>query len=397
MKRILVLLCAVAMLLSLTACAGRQTAPDREVAPITTVAPEETEAPAAETEEPAKETEEPAAAETKDPAAKSTDKPEKAKETPAPTPTPAPSLPTATSSDVELYSVNENSGASYVVNKYGELASDYKVDENGNIVKKDGTIIVAAPNVEEFEAISSLSFAKNEYNVTLDARDVPVDNDPNITRTIQYAVSQQIKLNVRSATATNQVIIIESTNPDVVEIRANQNAKIIFDGDLELEKGQLAIKPEDPAKPITITVVAKVAGDAKILANALSGSAAADCELHVFNDTVDSIPVPTPIPNEFVNASGNSTLHVHHYVQTVIPPTPWEKGYTLYTCSECGYSYEDNYTSKLPAPEPVATPHIHSYTSSIVAPTATERGYTLYICECGDSYRANYVDPVGQP
>ena len=27
----------------------------------------------------------------------------------------------------------------------------------------------------------------------------------------------------------------------------------------------------------------------------------------------------------------------------------------------------------------------------------TERGYTLYICECGDSYRANYVDPVGQP
>ena len=82
----------------------------------------------------------------------------------------------------------------------------------------------------------------------------------------------------------------------------------------------------------------------------------------------------------------------------MIPPTPWEKGYTLYTCSECGYSYTDNYTSKLPAPEPVATPHIHNYTSSIVAPTATERGYTLYVCnECGDSYRTNYVDPIGQP
>ena len=389
MKRILVLLCAVAMLLSLSACGGRQTAPDREIAPITTVAPEETEAPAAETDEAA------VVEETSDANA---EKPESVKETMAPTPTPAPSMPTATSSDAELYSVKENSGASYVVNKYGELAGEYKVDENGNIAKKDGMIVVAAPNVEEFEAIRSLSFAKNEYNVTLDARDVPVDNDPNITRTVQYAVTQQIKLDVKSPTATNQVVIIESTNPDVVEIRANQNAKIIFDGDLELAEGQLAIAPEDPAKPITITVVAKVAGDAKILANALSGTAAADCELHVFNDSVDSIPVPTPIPNEFVNASGNSTLHVHHYVQTVIPPTPWEKGYTLYTCSECGYSYQDNFTSKLPAPEPVATPHIHSYTSSIVAPTATERGYTLYVCnECGDSYRANYVDPVGQP
>ena len=382
MKRILVMICALAMLFSLAAC-GSKPAPDREVAPITTVAPAETEQ-SAETAS--------AAAE---PASSDSIQPEKAD---VPEANPVPSAPTATSADAELYSVNENSGASYVVNKYGEFADEYKIDDNGNIVKKDGMMIVAAPNVEEFEAIRSLSFAKNEYNVTLDARDVPVDNDPNITRTVQYAVAQQIKLDVKYPTATNQIVIIESTNPAVVEIRANQNAKIIFDGDLELEEGQLAIQPEDPAQPITITVIAKVAGDAKILANALSGNAAADCELHVFNDSVDSIPVPTPIPNEFVNASGNSTLHVHHYVQTVVPPTPWEKGYTLYTCSECGYSYQDNFTSKLPAPEPVATPHIHSYTSSIVAPTATERGYTLYVCnECGDSYRANYVDPVGQP
>lgn len=388
MKRILVLLCAAAMLLSLAACGGRTTAPDREIAPITTVAPEETEAPAADPEQPA--------AEKTDEA--NNEKTEKDADALKATPTPAPSMPTATSKDAELYAVKENSGASYVVNKFGELASEYKVDENGNIAQKDGVIIVAAPNVEEFEPIRSLSFAKNEYNVTLDARDVPVDNDPNITRTVQYAVTQQIKLDVKTPTATNQVVIIESTNPDVVEIRANQNAKIIFDGDLDLEPGQLAIVPEDPAKPITITVVAKVAGDAKILANALSGTAAADCELHVSNDTVASIPVPTPVPNEFVNASGNTTLHIHHYVQSVIPPTPWEKGYTLYTCSECGYSYTDNYTSKLPAPEPVATPHIHNYTSSIVAPTATERGYTLYVCnECGDSYRTNYVDPIGQP
>lgn len=35
--------------------------------------------------------------------------------------------------------------------------------------------------------------------------------------------------------------------------------------------------------------------------------------------------------------------HVHNYVETVVPPTETEKGYTLYTCEECGESYKDKY------------------------------------------------------
>ncbi len=33
----------------------------------------------------------------------------------------------------------------------------------------------------------------------------------------------------------------------------------------------------------------------------------------------------------------------HSYETVVIEPTPFEKGFTLYTCSQCGYSYKDNY------------------------------------------------------
>ena len=40
--------------------------------------------------------------------------------------------------------------------------------------------------------------------------------------------------------------------------------------------------------------------------------------------------------------------------------------------------------------------HIHNYTFSTVAPTESERGYTLFTCqECGDSYKANFVQPTG--
>ena len=35
----------------------------------------------------------------------------------------------------------------------------------------------------------------------------------------------------------------------------------------------------------------------------------------------------------------------HKYTNKTIAPTITEKGYTLHTCSTCGYSYKDNYTN----------------------------------------------------
>ena len=37
----------------------------------------------------------------------------------------------------------------------------------------------------------------------------------------------------------------------------------------------------------------------------------------------------------------------HKYTATVVNPTYTENGYTLYTCSSCGYSYKENYTDRV--------------------------------------------------
>lgn len=38
----------------------------------------------------------------------------------------------------------------------------------------------------------------------------------------------------------------------------------------------------------------------------------------------------------------DSAEHEHSYIETVVPPTETEDGYTLYSCEECGDSYKDN-------------------------------------------------------
>ena len=39
--------------------------------------------------------------------------------------------------------------------------------------------------------------------------------------------------------------------------------------------------------------------------------------------------------------------------------------------------------------------HTHSYEAVVTEPTETEQGYTTYTCSCGDSYVADYTEPLG--
>ncbi len=43
----------------------------------------------------------------------------------------------------------------------------------------------------------------------------------------------------------------------------------------------------------------------------------------------------------------------HKYVETVVEPSYSNRGYTLYECSVCGYSYKDNYVNKLLKPSKI--------------------------------------------
>lgn len=81
--------------------------------------------------------------------------------------------------------------------------------------------------------------------------------------------------------------------------------------------------------------------------------------------------------------------HKHDYKSKVVNPTCDSKGYDLHTCKNCGKSYKDNYTDKLPAP----TEHQHEWVwTEYVGPYACREGYNLYTCACGESYKEGTGD-----
>ena len=75
----------------------------------------------------------------------------------------------------------------------------------------------------------------------------------------------------------------------------------------------------------------------------------------------------------------------HTYSETVIAPTCTEMGYTIFKCNDCDDEYKGNYTDKIP----------HDYSAEVTEATCTGLGYTTYTCECGDTYKADYKEPLG--
>ena len=76
----------------------------------------------------------------------------------------------------------------------------------------------------------------------------------------------------------------------------------------------------------------------------------------------------------------------HDYTSDVTAPKCTEGGYTTYTCTVCGYSYQGDETA--------ATGH--SYTSAVTPPTCDEVGGTRHTCTvCGDYYTDDPVPALG--
>ena len=77
---------------------------------------------------------------------------------------------------------------------------------------------------------------------------------------------------------------------------------------------------------------------------------------------------------EVIKAAG------HTYKDTVVAPTQTTQGYTEHTCSVCGDSYKDTFTT-------YDKPHTHAYSSTITKlPTCTLEGIITFTCSCGESY-----------
>ena len=126
----------------------------------------------------------------------------------------------------------------------------------------------------------------------------------------------------------------------------------------------------------------------------------------------------------------------HDYVAgTVVAPTCTEQGYTPYTCSKCGDTYNGDFVDAKGhawGAWTVTTPEVpaecgkagttaietsvcgndnthtqtrggeeipaltHNYIPTVTEPTCTEQGYTTYVCEhCGDTYTGDFTDAKG--
>lgn len=110
------------------------------------------------------------------------------------------------------------------------------------------------------------------------------------------------------------------------------------------------------------------------------------------NGAVVDLPVSTAFASGFDNRKvGKQTVTItidtyvdsfevtveHDYRETVVPPTCVKKGYTEYTCAECGDSYVDEFT---------AATDEHDFTNGIVikTPSCTEAGSITVSCKnCG--------------
>lgn len=77
-----------------------------------------------------------------------------------------------------------------------------------------------------------------------------------------------------------------------------------------------------------------------------------------------------------------NSVHTHSYSASVTKQaTCTEAGVRTYKCS-CGHSYTEQIAAKG-----------HNYKNTIVAPTLSDKGYTLHTCSnCGYSYKDTYVD-----
>lgn len=331
-----------------------------------------------------------------------------------------PVLPTATSDDLKLYAYALSNGQKYVVDEYGQYSDLFNFDKEGNIVDDGGTLTVMAGNVRNYRPIRTMYFSQEQYTLVAEGN---TPNAENGTGSSQVYSNCVVELYCAPASATNSVICVRSNNDAVIEIRPNSNARFITLGEGSLDSGEVAMIVDDLSQPVKIyvRVLSSLVGEATVFARSLDRTAEAKCMVSVEMTEARGVqstgtvtrttavtsavtPPPTPTPavtpvqnaTEFVNASGNPGKHVHSYTKTVTPPTTSNVGYTTHTCTVCGFSYQDEFTSKLSPESPTAPEHIHSYTGITVQPTETEQGYTLFVCElCGDSYKTNFTPAVG--
>lgn len=101
----------------------------------------------------------------------------------------------------------------------------------------------------------------------------------------------------------------------------------------------------------------------------------------------DRVP---PLGHNFVNGfctrCGKDEKCVHTYLESVVPPSCHDFGYTLYTCTQCGDTYMDNYTKQL----------AHQWrVDGVRNPTCELFGYKELTCTLCGEFDTEDINPYG--
>ncbi len=122
----------------------------------------------------------------------------------------------------------------------------------------------------------------------------------------------------------------------------------------------------------------------------VKGEYDSECQVRIFVNGLEEIGI-----YDFTDIADGEIIYsncTHTYGDgEVVAPTCAEVGYTLYTCTTCGFRNRDTYTA--------ATGHTEDVSATVVVPpTCTEGGYTEYLCSvCGEYYQLDedWVEPIG--
>ena len=126
-----------------------------------------------------------------------------------------------------------------------------------------------------------------------------------------------------------------------------------------------------------------------------------DCEFgsHIVERNVKIYGFANSTANKYANSYGKEFIEIycndysmeHNYISNVLTqPTCTTKGITRYTCSRCGYSYDEENIEALGDLG-------HNYVSKVIKqPTCTAKGTTRYTCSyCGDYYDKEDIAALG--
>ena len=131
-------------------------------------------------------------------------------------------IPDTTSTDWGIYA-REVNGNRALVDDTGKQLNNYSIDKKGNVIDQGRNIIIGADNLFEFASISEIGTEDTSwFEVDLDTQIVekPIDGNSKKTERIVEPIESnvRVKLFINPINATYKSILVDSSDPSVVEI-----------------------------------------------------------------------------------------------------------------------------------------------------------------------------------